>query len=86
MGRVGKDFRDAVAFAAAQFGISVEAARELIQDDWTRNGNMVPGWLPANWRDGRLMYTLRINSPDPVDRSDGCGISRFSEPPPRAAT
>jgi hypothetical protein len=63
MGRVGKDFRDAVEFAAAQFGIAVEAARELIQDDWTRNGNMVPGWLPANWRDGRLIYTLRINSP-----------------------
>lgn len=63
MGRVGKDFRDAVAFAAAQFDLPIEAARKLIQDDWTRNGNMVPGWLPANWRDGRLMYTLRVNSP-----------------------
>lgn len=50
-------------FAASQFGISVEAAGELIQDDWTRNGNMVPVWLPANWRDGRLMYTLRVYSP-----------------------
>lgn len=63
MARVGKDFRDAVAFAARQFGITVEAAGKMIQDDWTRNGNMVPGWLPANWRDGRLMYTLRINEP-----------------------
>lgn len=63
MARVGKDFRDAVAFAAEQFGLPVEAARTMVQDDWTRNGNMVPGWLPANWRDGRLMYTLRINSP-----------------------
>lgn len=63
MARVGKDFRDAVAFAAGQFGITVETARKMIQDDWTRNGNMVPGWLPANWRDGRLMYTLQIPSP-----------------------
>jgi hypothetical protein len=63
MARVGKDFRDAVAFASRQFGLSLKAARELIQDDWTRNGNMVPGWLPASWRDGRLMYTLRVNSP-----------------------
>jgi len=63
MARVGKDFRDAVAFAAGQFGIPLEAARTMIQDDWTRNGNMVPGWLPANWRDGRLMYSLRIQDP-----------------------
>lgn len=63
MARVGKDFRDAVAFAARQFGLPVEVAQKMIQDDWTRNGNMVPGWLPANWRDGRLMYTLRIDKP-----------------------
>ena len=63
MARVGKDFRDAVTFAAGQFGITVETARRMIHDDWTRNGNMVPGWLPANWRDGRLMYTLQIPSP-----------------------
>ena len=24
---------------------------------------MVPGWLPASWRDGRLMYSLQINGP-----------------------
>lgn len=63
MARVGKAFRDAVAFAADQFGITVEAARRMIQEDWTRNGNMVPGWLPANWRDGRLIYTLEIKRP-----------------------
>lgn len=63
MARVGKEFRDAVVFAARQFGLPVEDARKMIQDDWTRNGNMVPGWLPANWRDGPLMYTLRISEP-----------------------
>lgn len=63
MARVGQDFRNAVAFAASQFGISLEEARRLVCEDWTRNGNMVPGWLPANWRDGRLMYTLKVNAP-----------------------
>lgn len=63
MARVGKDFRDAVAFVADQFGITVDTARSMVQEDWTRNGNMVPGWLPANWRDGRLMYTLEIIRP-----------------------
>jgi len=74
MARVGKDFRDAVTFAAGQFGITVETARRMIHDDWTRNGNMVPGWLPANWRDGRLMYTLQIPSPTLVDRPDSSRI------------
>ncbi|MCW2132378.1 hypothetical protein [Arthrobacter sp. VKM Ac-2550] len=60
--RVGSQFRSAVAFAAQQFGISGDEARRLIEEDWTRNGNMVPGWLPASWRDGRLMYRLRMNS------------------------
>jgi hypothetical protein len=63
--RVGKEFRSAVAFAAEQFGISQDEARGLIEEDWIRNGNMVPGWLPANWRDGRLMYRLRMVSPVP---------------------
>ena len=60
---VGHRFRSAVAFAAAQFGIPEAEAQELVEEDWTRNGNMVPGWLPASWRDGRLMYQLRIGAP-----------------------
>lgn len=63
MAKVGKNFRDAVAFAAEQFGLPLERAWTVVQDDWTRNANMVPGWLPANWRDGRLIYALKINEP-----------------------
>lgn len=63
MARVGQGFRNAVAFAASQFGLPLEEARKLVHDDWSRNGNMIPGWLPANWRDGRLMYTLKVNAP-----------------------
>ena len=35
----------------------------MVEEDWVRNGNMVPGWLPASWRDGRLMYRLRMDAP-----------------------
>jgi hypothetical protein len=59
--QVGSRFRSAVAFAAGQFGISEDEAGKLIEEDWVRNGNMVPGWLPAVWREGRLMYRLRMH-------------------------
>lgn len=61
--RVANDFRNAIAFAARQFNVTVEEASKMVQDDWTRNGNMVPGWLPASWRDGRLMYRLQVTEP-----------------------
>ncbi|MCG2623016.1 RES domain-containing protein [Arthrobacter sp. I2-34] len=61
--RVGNRFRSAVSFAAAQFGIPEAEAQALVEEDWTRNGNMVPGWLPASWREGRLMYRLRMDGP-----------------------
>ncbi|GLB68716.1 RES domain-containing protein [Arthrobacter mangrovi] len=60
--RVGDQFNSAVAFAAEQFGITKENAQKLVEEDWARNGNMMPGWLPASWRDGRLMYRLRMNT------------------------
>ena len=62
---VASRFRSAVVFAAERFDLPEEEALKLIEEDWVRNGNMVPGWLPASWRDGRLMYQLCINSPDP---------------------
>lgn len=60
--RVAADFRSAVAFAATRFGIAEETAARLVEEDWVRNGNMVPGWLPASWRDGRLVYRLHMES------------------------
>lgn len=32
----------------------------MVEEDWRKNLNMVPGWLPASWRAGRLMYKLRV--------------------------
>lgn len=58
--QVAKNFRTAVKFAAKRFGFSYEETAQRIEEDWVRNGNMVPGWLPASWRDGRLMYELEV--------------------------
>ncbi|MGM0928879.1 MAG: hypothetical protein ACQEXN_04110 [Actinomycetota bacterium] len=58
---MGRQFNSAVTFAAEQFDITTEEAQRLIEEDWARNGNMMPGWLPASWRDGRLVYRLQMN-------------------------
>ena len=53
MARVAKEFRDAIAFAARQFGVPVEEARIMIQDDWTRDGTWFrAGFRPAGATDG----------------------------------
>lgn len=58
--RVGADFSAAAQFAADFFGVPLAQAEKDIQDEWAHNGHMVPGWLPASWRDGRLMYELQV--------------------------
>lgn len=66
--RVGPRFAAAVQFAADFFGIPLEQAEADIREEWTRNGNMVPGWLPASWRDGRLLYEVKVDdAPSWVD-------------------
>ncbi|MGO4385879.1 hypothetical protein AB4Y80_16895, partial [Specibacter sp. RAF43] len=48
----------------------------MVEKDWVANGNMVPGWLPAVWRDGRLMYTLRVSdSAQWVDLTDDVSVA-----------
>lgn len=48
----------AIRKTADLFGISPRAARELVEADWLKAGNMQPGWLPSVWRDGRRVYRL----------------------------
>ncbi|MDJ0318934.1 RES domain-containing protein [Pseudarthrobacter sp. PS3-L1] len=40
------------------FGESLATIRKEVEEQWHANGHMAPGWIPANWRDGRLLYTL----------------------------
>ena len=48
----------AIRKTAEHFGISAKEAREMVEADWLKAGNMQPGWLPTIWRDGRRMYQL----------------------------
>lgn len=52
---------------AAFFGEPVEAIRREVEEQWHANGHMIPGWIPANWRDGRLLYSLRFKPGPWVD-------------------
>lgn len=45
---------------AAFFGEPVETIRQEVEEQWHANGHMAPGWIPANWPDGRLLYSLRF--------------------------
>lgn len=65
MARVRKKFRSAVDFVSRHFGMSWEQAWDEVMEDWSRNGNMVPGSVPAGWRDDHLIYQISIASPAP---------------------
>lgn len=45
---------------AALFGQTPYQVMRDIDEDWKRLGHMQPGHLPAAWRDGHLVYQLRI--------------------------
>lgn len=46
--------------SAGFFQEPVENIRAEVEEQWSRNSGMVPGWIPANWREGRLVYTLEF--------------------------
>ncbi|WP_427130531.1 hypothetical protein [Pseudarthrobacter sp. S9] len=64
---------------AAFFGEPVEKIREDVEDEWHANGHMIPGWIPANWRDGRLVYSMRFESGSWVDIAHGDSIAALNE-------
>lgn len=63
MARNVAGYRTATVFAAEHFGISIDEAEQMVREDWERIGLMAPGWIPAVWRDSRLMYRIRVDSP-----------------------
>ncbi|WBL19810.1 hypothetical protein [Citricoccus sp. NR2] len=65
LARASSDFRSAVDFVARHFGMSWQDAWDEVRNDWSRNGHMTPGSVPAGWRDDHLVYQLKISSPAP---------------------
>jgi hypothetical protein len=45
---------------AALFNETPEEVMRDLNEDWRRLGHMQPGHLPAGWRDGHLMYRVRV--------------------------
>lgn len=77
--RLSTEFRSAIAFAAEHFGKTLAEAQQMVEEDWIANGNMVPGWLPASWRDGRLMYKLQVPATAQwVDLTDAVSIAALN--------
>jgi hypothetical protein len=63
MARYVSEYRTAAVYAAELFGTTVAEAEAMIRADWERIGKMAPGWIPAVWRDSRLMYRIRVENP-----------------------
>ena len=63
MARMSRKYRSAITFAAEFYGISWDAALEMVRDEWTAHSNMIPGWLPRSWRESRLLYVLQVDEP-----------------------
>lgn len=56
--RMTYDHRSYLAKTANFMGLDLEEMRRIVEEEWSANSSMVPGWIPANWREGRLLYTL----------------------------
>ena len=77
--RLSAEFRSAIAFAAEHFGKTLAEAQQMVEEDWVANGNMVPGWLPASWRNGRLMCKLQVPATAQwVDLTDAVTIAALN--------
>ena len=61
--RMTPGHRKSLQKAADFAGISLEQISAEVRDDWERSGKMTPGWVPVDWREGRLLYKLQIEQP-----------------------
>lgn len=61
--RMTPEQRKSLQKAADFAGISLAQMSAEVRDDWERSGKMAPGWIPTDWREGRLLYDLHIEQP-----------------------
>lgn len=48
--------------SAALLGYTVEEMSLQVRNEWEALGHMTPGWVPAGWREARLLYELSIDA------------------------
>ncbi|WP_051298874.1 RES domain-containing protein [Arthrobacter castelli] len=63
---------------AAFFDTPIDVIRSEVEQQWHANGHMAPGWIPANWRDGRLLYSLQFDSGPWIDIAHAYTISALN--------
>ena len=64
------EFLESLQKTADFFGVSPEALRKEVTNEWHRLHGMKPGYIPLSWRDDRLLYTLEFESGRWVDIAD----------------
>ncbi|MET3920049.1 hypothetical protein [Arthrobacter sp. UYEF20] len=77
--RMTTQHADYLKKTAAFFGAPVEKIRKEVEDEWHANGHLIPGWIPANWRDGRRVYTMRFASGAWVDIAHSESIAALND-------
>lgn len=60
--RMTQRHRTYLSKTAKFMGLPLSEMRRIVEEEWSANSSMVPGWLPANWREGRLLYTLEFGA------------------------
>ncbi|MFF5794631.1 hypothetical protein ACFY5D_21515 [Paeniglutamicibacter sp. NPDC012692] len=60
--RMTHGHRTYLAKTARFMGLPVGQMRRIVEEEWSANSSMVPGRIPANWREGRLLYTLQFGA------------------------
>ncbi|WP_051442265.1 RES domain-containing protein [Arthrobacter sp. H14] len=70
--------KDHLEKTAAFFDAPVETIRREVEEQWHANGHMAPGWIPANWREGRLLYCLQFEPGPWVDMAHADTIAALN--------
>lgn len=77
--RMTHGHRTYLAKTAKFMGLPVTQLRRIVEEEWSANSSMVPGWIPANWREGRLLYTLEFGAGWWIDIAHAATLTMLNE-------
>lgn len=77
--RMTHGHRTYLAKTAKFMGLPLKEMRRIVEQEWSANSSMVPGWIPANWREGRLLYTLEFGAGWWIDIAHAATLAVLNE-------
>lgn len=77
--RMTHSHRAFLAKTADFMGIPVQEMRRIVEEEWSANSGMVPGWIPANWREGRRLYELEFAGGWWIDISHAATLASLND-------